>query len=184
MTAGRIVKLAGSVHVRSTSERLLDGGVQLNERELVSDQPGPDDIESTLELLKRVHGGDRMAVDMLVERCLPPLRRWAHGRLPQFARSDYNTEDLVQEGVNGFTFDPLNEEALAGLLCKMCSGQVALHRMGEMGRRKVADCRSLTSARGRSVLASVTFDGTSETPRRSRASASTYGCAIVNGNRC
>jgi RNA polymerase sigma factor (sigma-70 family) len=71
----------------------------LTEPELVSDQPEPDDIESTLELLKRVHDGDRMAVDMLVERCVPPLRRWAHGRLPQFARSDYNTEDLVQEAL-------------------------------------------------------------------------------------
>ena len=71
----------------------------MDERELVSDQPEPDDIESTLELLKRVHGGDRTAVDVLVERCLPPLRRWAHGRLPQFARSDYNTEDLVQEAL-------------------------------------------------------------------------------------
>jgi RNA polymerase sigma-70 factor, ECF subfamily len=66
---------------------------------LVSDQPEPDDVESTLELLRRVHGGDRMAVDVLVERCLPPLRRWAHGRLPQFARNDFNTEDLVQEAL-------------------------------------------------------------------------------------
>jgi RNA polymerase sigma-70 factor (ECF subfamily) len=74
-------------------------GFQLTERELPPDQPEPDDIESTLELLKRVHGGDRMAVDMLVERCLPPLRRWAHGRLPQYARSDYSTEDLVQEAL-------------------------------------------------------------------------------------
>ena len=36
---------------------------------------------------------------VLVERCLPPLRRWAHGRLPQFARDKFNTEDLVQEAV-------------------------------------------------------------------------------------
>lgn len=56
-------------------------------------------IESTLELLHRARDGDRTAVDTLVERCLPPLRRWAHGRLPQFARDRLNTEDLVQEAV-------------------------------------------------------------------------------------
>ena len=38
-------------------------------------------------------------MEVLVERCLPPLRRWAHGRLPQFARDKFNTEDLVQEAV-------------------------------------------------------------------------------------
>jgi RNA polymerase sigma-70 factor (ECF subfamily) len=57
------------------------------------------DIESTLELLKRAHQGDRTAVEVLIERCVPPLRRWAHGRLPQYARSEYQTEDLVQEAV-------------------------------------------------------------------------------------
>ena len=36
---------------------------------------------------------------MLVERCLPPFRRWAHGRLPQFARDEFKTEDLVQEAM-------------------------------------------------------------------------------------
>jgi RNA polymerase sigma-70 factor (ECF subfamily) len=71
----------------------------------VSQDDKPDDehdralIESTLELLHRARDGDRTAVDILVERCLPPLRRWAHGRLPQFARDRLNTEDLVQEAV-------------------------------------------------------------------------------------
>jgi RNA polymerase sigma-70 factor, ECF subfamily len=71
----------------------------------VSQDDKPDDehdralIESTLELLHRAREGDRTAVDILVERCLPPLRRWAHGRLPQFARDRLNTEDLVQEAV-------------------------------------------------------------------------------------
>ncbi len=70
----------------------------MSERELIPD-PGDLIIESTLELLKRAHEGDRTAVEVLVERCLPPLRRWAHGRLPQFARDKFNTEDLVQEAV-------------------------------------------------------------------------------------
>lgn len=71
----------------------------MSDQERRTDQEDPPDIESTLELLQRAHGGDRTAVDVLIERCIPPLRRWAHGRLPQFARSDYQTEDLVQEAV-------------------------------------------------------------------------------------
>jgi len=67
------------------------------------DEPAPrpedEEIATTLELLNRAKDGDRIAVDLLVERCLPPLRRWAHGRLPQFARDRLDTNDLVQEAV-------------------------------------------------------------------------------------
>jgi len=37
-----------------------------------------------------------MATEALLERCLPPLKRWAHGRLPVAARGHLDTEDLVQ----------------------------------------------------------------------------------------
>jgi RNA polymerase sigma-70 factor, ECF subfamily len=56
-------------------------------------------LETTLSLLDRVKAGDAQAVDRLVERCLPPLRRWAKGRLPQWARSLTDTQDLVQDAV-------------------------------------------------------------------------------------
>lgn len=36
---------------------------------------------------------------MLFARCVPALRRWARGRLPQFARDGSDTEDIVQETV-------------------------------------------------------------------------------------
>ena len=38
-----------------------------------------------------------MALEALLERCLPPLKRWAHGRLPAHARGTLDTGDLVQE---------------------------------------------------------------------------------------
>ena len=38
-----------------------------------------------------------MALEALLERCLPPLKRWAHGRLPARARGGLDTGDLVQE---------------------------------------------------------------------------------------
>jgi RNA polymerase sigma-70 factor, ECF subfamily len=53
--------------------------------------------EPTLELVVRARGGDRFAVEALLQRCLPSLKRWAHGRLPAVARGYLDTEDIVQE---------------------------------------------------------------------------------------
>lgn len=55
--------------------------------------------EVTLDLLDRVKGGDHQALDALLERCIPPLQRWAHGRLPAMARGMEDTADLVQNTV-------------------------------------------------------------------------------------
>ena len=57
---------------------------------LLSDEP-------TIELVVRARGGDRNAVEALLQRCLPSLRRWAHGRLPSAARGAFDTEDIVQD---------------------------------------------------------------------------------------
>ena len=59
---------------------------------LISDEP-------TIELVVRAREGDRLAVEALLQRCLPGLRRWAHGRLPAAARGSLDTSDLVQETV-------------------------------------------------------------------------------------
>ena len=57
---------------------------------LLSDEP-------TIELVLQARSGDRNALEALLERCLPPLKRWAHGRLPAHARGSLDTGDLVQE---------------------------------------------------------------------------------------
>ena len=57
---------------------------------LLSDEP-------TIELVLKARGGDRRAVEALLQRCLPSLRRWAHGKLPAYARESLDTGDLVQE---------------------------------------------------------------------------------------
>src|SRR5450631_3147002 len=57
---------------------------------LLSDEP-------TIELVVRARAGDRLAMEALLERCLPPLKRWAHGRLPAAMRGHLDTGDLVQE---------------------------------------------------------------------------------------
>lgn len=54
-------------------------------------------IHSSLELLLSAQAGDSEAAELLCRRYLPPLRRWAHGRLPRWARDLVNTDDLIQE---------------------------------------------------------------------------------------
>jgi RNA polymerase sigma factor (sigma-70 family) len=55
------------------------------------------DTEDTIDLLTRARAGDASSLNELVSRALPRLRRWAHGRLPAFARTYSDTQDLVQE---------------------------------------------------------------------------------------
>jgi RNA polymerase sigma-70 factor, ECF subfamily len=62
-------------------------------------EPHALDPETTVELLNRVKAGDNAARERLVARCIPPLRRWARGRLPSYAREMLDTDDLVQESV-------------------------------------------------------------------------------------
>jgi RNA polymerase sigma-70 factor (ECF subfamily) len=57
----------------------------------------PTDPESTFILIDRARAGDREALDRLLSRHLRPLQRWARGRLPKWARSLADTDDLVQD---------------------------------------------------------------------------------------
>lgn len=61
--------------------------------------PSNSNVETTAELLARIRAGDELAANALYTRCLPPLQRWARGRLPAYARDLLNTQDLVQETV-------------------------------------------------------------------------------------
>ena len=53
--------------------------------------------ESSLALLRRAQAGDRAALDLLLTRYRPRLRRWAHRRLPGWARDMAETDDLVKD---------------------------------------------------------------------------------------
>jgi len=48
-------------------------------------------------LLARAQAGDVQALDALIARHLPRLRRWASGRVPAWARDAGDTEDLVHD---------------------------------------------------------------------------------------
>jgi RNA polymerase sigma-70 factor (ECF subfamily) len=58
---------------------------------------GGEDPDSSIQLLARVREGDGKALEKLLARHLPPLQRWARGRLPRGVRDLEDTGDLVQE---------------------------------------------------------------------------------------
>ena len=81
---------------------------------LLSDQP-------TIELIHRARRGDPAAVEAILQRCLPSLKRWAHGRLPAAARGHLDTGDLVQDAaMNAIarldTFEPRHVGAMQAYL--------------------------------------------------------------------
>jgi len=93
------------------------------------------DAETSLALLERVRLGDKDALDALLRRYVPALRRWARGRLPRWARDLADTEDLVQETVvrglrNLPTFEYRHEGALQAYF-----RQAVLNRIRDECRR-------------------------------------------------
>lgn len=81
---------------------------------LLSDEP-------TIELVLRARTGDHRATEALLERCLPPLKRWAHGQLPAAARGSLDTNDLVQDAALNLlkridVFEPRHVGAMQGYL--------------------------------------------------------------------
>jgi RNA polymerase sigma-70 factor (ECF subfamily) len=53
-------------------------------------------LSSTATLVRQIQAGDEAARALLVERCLPLLKRWARGRLPSYGRDLSETDDIVQ----------------------------------------------------------------------------------------
>lgn len=49
------------------------------------------------ELLRRAQAGDSLATDRLFAKYLPELHRWAHRRMPQWARGTLETADVVHD---------------------------------------------------------------------------------------
>ena len=73
------------------------------------------------ELLQRAQAGDSQAMSRLFSRYLPTLSRFAHQRVPHWARNAMDTGDLVQETIlHAFGrlkfFEPRQDGALLGYL--------------------------------------------------------------------
>lgn len=85
--------------------------------------------ESSMALLVRAREGDEAARDELCRRYLPRLRRWAHGRLPPWARNHLDTEDLVQDALMQSvqridTFAPQHDSAFCAYVCEALRNRV------------------------------------------------------------
>lgn len=92
-------------------------------------------MESSIELINRARSGDREALDALFLRYVPPLRRWASGRLPRWARDLVDTDDMVQEALirtfrNLERFEPRRDGAMHAYL-----RQALRHRIQDELRR-------------------------------------------------
>lgn len=90
-----------------------------------------------MTLLLRAQQGDERARDELCARYLPRLRRWAHGRLPGWARDHLDTEDIVQDTLLHSirkleSFEPQHEQAFCAYLCQAVRNRVsdAVRRAG------------------------------------------------------
>ena len=114
--------------------------------------PGP--LSATADLLRRARAGDAGALDDLFRRHLPPLRRWARGRLPRWTRDLRDTEDVVQETLLQTlkridVFEPRHEGALQAYL-----RQALINRVRDEVRRLRPLSGSGGPGGGRSVCGS------------------------------
>ncbi len=105
----------------------------------VSDPQPASPADSTISLLERARAGDTAASEALFCRCIPPLQRWARGRLPQWARDVADTHDVVQDAVvQTFkrieTFDARGEGALQAYLRQAVMNRIRDH-IRRVGRR-------------------------------------------------
>jgi RNA polymerase sigma factor (sigma-70 family) len=96
---------------------------------------GRSEAESSFALVRRAHDGDLAAQNELCARYLPRLQRWAHGRLPAWARGALDTHDLVQDTFIQVLrrigeFEPRHEGAFNGYL-----RQALLNRVRDEIRR-------------------------------------------------
>ena len=100
-------------------------------------------MDSTATLLARARAGDPLAKNQLCQRFRPLLMRWAHGRLPPFARDGITqTDDLVQNtlvrALNSMsTFEPRHEGAFLAYLRKVLLNQIR-DRIRRARRRPMA----------------------------------------------
>lgn len=76
---------------------------------------------ASVDLLARARTGDEDALNALCARYLPRLQKWAHGRLPAWARGALDTHDLVQDTLAHVvqrldTFEPRHDGAFQAYL--------------------------------------------------------------------
>ena len=96
-------------------------------------------VTSTVELVTRAQQGDRAAVEELFSRHVTPLRRWAKGRLPRWARDLSDTDDLIQEALLQ-TFKRIDDFEVRGVgSLQAYLRQAVLNRLRDELRRRARE---------------------------------------------
>jgi RNA polymerase sigma factor (sigma-70 family) len=90
------------------------------------------EADSSFSLVERACNGDERALDDLCARYLPRLERWAHGRLPAWARGALDTQDIVQETLSNVaqrirSFEPHHKAAFQAYLRQALINRVRDH---------------------------------------------------------
>src|SRR6186997_2057103 len=99
------------------------------------DEPSPP-LDSTAVLIQRVREGDKDSLEQLIQRHLAPLRRYASGRLPRWARDLADTDDLVQDTLLR-TFSRLDGFEVRGIgALQAYLRQAVMNRLRDELRRK------------------------------------------------
>lgn len=119
-------------------------------------------LESTASLLRRVADDDAEARDRLCRQFMPMLTRWAHGRLPDYARDLSETQDLVQNALMRALdqvdeFDALREGAFLAYLRKILlnSIRMEIRRVTRRNRHGFSDPEHEPLDPGASILSGV-----------------------------
>ncbi len=122
------------------------------------DQP----LESTASLLQQVAEGDEQARERLCRQFLPLLTRWAHGRLPHYARDLSETQDLVQGALISALdkvedFDALREGAFLAYLRKILLNNIRMEirRVTRRNAHGFADAEAEPESPDASILSEV-----------------------------
>jgi RNA polymerase sigma-70 factor (ECF subfamily) len=137
-----LVLTPGIVDPYDNNDRAVDPGGRGPEvmmpvtNELVSPQSDPN---SSFQLVARAKGGDQLAIELLCSRYLKRLESWAHGRLPAWARSYLDTEDIAQETLVQVIrrldqFEPKHEGAFQGYVFRTMINRV-LDEMRKANRK-------------------------------------------------
>ena len=97
------------------------------------------DPNSSFHLVTRAKSGDQLAIELLCSRYLKRLETWAHGRLPAWARSAVDTQDIAQETLVQVIrrlehFEPKHEGAFQGYVFRTMINRV-LDEMRRANRR-------------------------------------------------
>lgn len=93
------------------------------------ESPNSTRVSTTKRLLQLYREGDASALEILFQREIPVLRRWARGRLPAWARTLVDTADMVQDALARTLphlqrFEPRREKALQAYLRSAVSNQI------------------------------------------------------------